>query len=132
MPPDLVFGAFGVPGSVEAAPCGHRILRQNTTEPDVAGIVHGTVSDIGLCTGVGDSGGPDRLLRMPLRQTQLRVPEDELEQARKLAAAKGISLAEYIRRALALQLANERAIDIQAAYDRGLEAGRREPREPGD
>jgi hypothetical protein len=66
---------------------------------------------------------------MPLRQTQLRVPEDELEQARKVAAAKGISLSEYLRRALAVQLAYERAVEVQAAYDRGLEAGRQEERE---
>jgi predicted DNA binding CopG/RHH family protein len=52
---------------------------------------------------------------MPLRQTQLRVPEDELEQARKVAAAKGISLSEYLRRALAVQLAYERAVEVQAA-----------------
>ena len=56
---------------------------------------------------------------MPLRQTQLRVPEDELEQARKVAAAKGISLSEYLRRALAVQLAYERAVEVQAATTAG-------------
>jgi hypothetical protein len=66
---------------------------------------------------------------MPLRQLQMRLPEDELEQAKKLAAAKGISLAEYLRRALAVQLAYERSIDMQAAYDRGVEAGREAERE---
>jgi hypothetical protein len=69
---------------------------------------------------------------VPLRQTQLRVPEDELEQARKVAAAKGISLSEYLRRALAVQLAYERAVDVQAAYDRGLEAGRQAGREEAE
>jgi hypothetical protein len=66
---------------------------------------------------------------MPLRQLQMRFPEDELEQAQKLAAAKGISLAEYVRRALAVQLAYERSVDVQAAYDRGFEEGRRTERE---
>ena len=66
---------------------------------------------------------------MPLRQLQMRLPEDELEQAKKLAAAKGISMAEYLRRALAVQLAYERSIDMQAAYDRGVEAGREAERE---
>ena len=56
---------------------------------------------------------------MPLRQTQLRVPEDEPEQARKVAAAKGISLSEYLRRALAVQLAYERAVEVQAATTAG-------------
>ena len=45
---------------------------------------------------------------MPLRQTALRVPEDELERAKKLADAKGISLSEFLRRALAVQLACRR------------------------
>ena len=66
---------------------------------------------------------------MPLRQLQMRLPEDELEEAKKRAAAKGISLAEYLRRALAVQLAYERSIDMQAAYDRGVEAGREAERE---
>jgi hypothetical protein len=66
---------------------------------------------------------------MPLRQLQMRFPEDELEQAQQLAAAKGISLAEYVRRALAVQLAYERSVDVQAAYDRGFEQGRRAERE---
>ena len=66
---------------------------------------------------------------MPLRQLQMRFPEDELEQAQKLAAAKGISLAEYVRRALAVQLAYERSVDVQAAYARGIDQGRRAERE---
>ena len=79
--------------------------------------------------GIVEGRKADRLPRMPLRQIQMRAPEDELEQARKLAAAKGISLAEYLRRALAVQLAYERAVDVQAAYDRGVEAGRQAERE---
>ena len=63
---------------------------------------------------------------MPLRQTQLRLPEDELEQARQVAAAKGISLSEFVRRALVVQLAYERSAEVQAAYERGVEAGRAE------
>jgi hypothetical protein len=83
-----------------------------------------------------EAGGvPERLPRMPLRQTALRVPEDELERARKLADAKGISLSEFLRRALAVQLAYEQGVALQAAYERGVEAGReqeRRRREPRD
>jgi hypothetical protein len=53
---------------------------------------------------------------VPLRLTNVRLPEDELEEARETARAKGISLGEYIRRAVAVQL----------AYDRSVKAQRRE------
>jgi hypothetical protein len=58
----------------------------------------------------------EKLPRVPLRLTNVRLPEDELEEARETARAKGISLGEYIRRAVAVQL----------AYDRGVKAQRRE------
>ena len=83
-----------------------------------------------------ETGGVrESLSRMPLRQTALRVPEDELERAKKLADAKGISLSEFLRRALAVQLAYEQGVALQAAYERGVEAGReqeRRRREPRD
>jgi hypothetical protein len=65
---------------------------------------------------------------MPLRQTALRVPEDELDRAKKMADAKGISLSEFLRRALAVQLAYEQGVALQAAYERGVEAGREQER----
>ena len=73
-------------------------------------------------------GAPERLSLMPLRQTALRVPEDELERARNMADAKGISLSEFLRRALAVQLAYEQGVALQAAYERGVEAGREQER----
>jgi Ribbon-helix-helix protein, copG family len=74
------------------------------------------------------AGAPERLPRMPLRQTALRVPEDELERAKKMADEKGISLSEFLRRALAVQLAYEQGVALQAAYERGVEAGREQER----
>ena len=56
----------------------------------------------------GQSSRRAKLPRMPLRQLNVRVPEDELELVRKAAAGKGISVGEYVRRAIALQLAYER------------------------
>jgi hypothetical protein len=73
-------------------------------------------------------GAPERLPPMPLRQTALRVPEDELERAKKMADEKGISLSEFLRRALAVQLAYEQGVALQAAYERGVEAGREQER----
>lgn len=68
--------------------------------------------------GIGRPRTPqgEKLPRVPLRLTNVHLPEDELEEARETARAKGISLGEYIRRAVALQL----------AYDRSVEAQRRE------
>ena len=65
---------------------------------------------------------------MPLRRTALRVPEDDLERAKKIAGAKGISLSEFLRRALAVQLAYEPGVALQATYERGVDAGRAEER----
>lgn len=65
---------------------------------------------------------------MPLRQTEA-PPENKLAQTRRVAAATGISLAEHLRRAPAVQLAYERALDVPAAYDRGVEAGSQTERE---
>jgi Ribbon-helix-helix protein, copG family len=45
---------------------------------------------------------------MPLRQITLKVPDDELDQVTQAAKAKGISASEYMRRAIALQLAHDR------------------------
>lgn len=45
---------------------------------------------------------------MPLRQMNVLIPEDELERLKQVASAKGISGAEYVRRAIALQFAYER------------------------
>jgi hypothetical protein len=59
---------------------------------------------------------------MPLRQMNVLIPEDELERLKKTANAKGISVAEYVRRAIALQF----------AYELWLERGRDEPRESRD
>lgn len=69
--------------------------------------------------GIGRKGAQpgEKLPRVPLRLTNVRLPEDELEEARETARAKGISLGEYIRRAVAVQL----------AYDRSVRAQRREP-----
>jgi hypothetical protein len=53
---------------------------------------------------------------MPLRQMNVLIPEDELERLKKRANAKGISVAEYVRRAIALQF----------AYELWLERGREE------
>lgn len=53
---------------------------------------------------------------MPMRSTHLRLPEDELRRAKEAARAKGISLSEYVRGALAMR----------TAYERGFEAGWRE------
>lgn len=50
---------------------------------------------------------------MALRLTHARLPEDEFEEARDIARAKGISLGEYIRRAVATQLATDRAARAQ-------------------
>jgi hypothetical protein len=58
---------------------------------------------------------------MPLRQTNVLIPEDELERLEKRANAKRISVAEYVRRAIALQF----------AYELWLERGPEEP-EPRD
>ena len=82
------------------------------TATTVNGSLDGSVS--------GRDGGRarrgEKLPRVPLRLTNVRLPEDELEEARAIARAKGISLGEYIRRAVAVQL----------AYDRGVKAERRE------
>lgn len=50
---------------------------------------------------------------MALRLTHVRLPEDEFEEARDTARAKGISLGEYIRRAVATQLAADRTVKAQ-------------------
>jgi len=50
------------------------------------------------------------------RSTTVRLPEQLLERGKTAAKAQGISWAGYIREAVAEKL----------AYDRGLEAGRRE------
>ena len=59
----------------------------------------------------------ERLPRMPLRQMNVLIPEDELERLKTTAKAKGISVAEYVRRAIALQF----------AYELWVERGRDEP-----
>ena len=59
---------------------------------------------------------------MPLRQMNVLIPEDELERLKKRANAKGISVAEYVRRAIALQF----------AYELWLERGREEPPQSRD
>jgi hypothetical protein len=59
---------------------------------------------------------------MPLRQMNVLIPEDEFERVKKTAKAKGISVAEYVRRAIALQF----------AYELSLERGREQPPQPRD
>ena len=50
------------------------------------------------------------------------IPEDELERLKKTAKAKGISVAEYVRRAIALQF----------AYELWVERAREEPPPGGE
>jgi hypothetical protein len=53
---------------------------------------------------------------MAMVSTHVRLPEEDLRRAKHAARQMGISLSEYIRRALAMQV----------GYERGLEQGRRE------
>lgn len=56
---------------------------------------------------------------MAMVSTHVRLPEEDLRRAKRAARQMGISLSEYIRRALAMQV----------GYERGLEEGRRERNE---
>jgi predicted DNA binding CopG/RHH family protein len=58
---------------------------------------------------------------MPLRQMNVLIPEDELERLKKTADAKGISVAEYVRRAIALQFAYELWLERQQPPERRTE-----------
>jgi hypothetical protein len=90
----------------------HGLRAHDITTTTVDGSLHGGVSGR---DGRSAKRG-EKLPRVPLRLTNVRLPDDELEEARAIARAKGISLGEYIRRAVAVQL----------AYDRGVKAERRE------
>jgi hypothetical protein len=62
----------------------------------------------------------ERLRSVAMVSTHVRLPEEDLRRAKHAARRMGISLSEYIRRALAMQV----------GYERGLDEGRRERDDP--
>ena len=69
---------------------------------------------VGAIVG-GLPGRREKLPRMPLRQMNVLIPEDELERLKKRANAKGISVAEYVRRARTLQFGYQLWVEREAA-----------------